>query len=62
MVKKITKKEVVEKVKSIKTSDKVEVTVHFQGKSRVFSLALHGNDFEKIAEGFASKYIGATVE
>lgn len=32
-----------------------EVTVEFKGTSRVYSRELHGDDFMKIAKGFASK-------
>lgn len=39
-----------------------QVTVHFNGRSRVYSLANHGEEFEKLAEQFASQYVGSTIE
>lgn len=44
-----------------KKSDKTEVTVTWRGNSRVYSLAVHGENFEKLAQSFASQYADAVI-
>lgn len=48
--------------KEVITPEKEQVTVSFGGKTRVYSLSVHGENFLKLAEEFASKYRGATIE
>jgi hypothetical protein len=40
---------------------RTEVTVEWQGNSRVYSLAMHGEDFEALADEFATKKNGRIV-
>lgn len=50
-----TKEEKPKEEKKEKAPEVDEVTVNFKGISRVYSRELHGDDFMKIAEGFAKK-------
>jgi len=51
---------VVEETK-VKKVARTEVTVEWQGNSRVYSLAMHGEDFEALADEFATKKNGRIV-
>lgn len=52
--------EIIEVAEPVKRSvqNKEEVTVHYRGFSRVYSLKEHGDDFVALAEGFAKKVNG----
>ena len=57
MIKETKKEKEVKPVeeKKEKAPEVDKVTVEFKGTSRVYSRELHGDDFMKIAKGFASK-------
>ena len=52
------KKEVKEEAPKVAKEVKKVAIVEWKGKSREYSLELHGKDFMKLAEGFASKVRG----
>lgn len=57
---KTTKTKTEEKV--VTKVEKEQVVVTFGGKTREYSLSVHGKDFLKLAEEFAAKYTGSTIE
>ena len=52
------KKKVEEVVEETVESSKGTVTVFYGGTSREYSKEIHGNDYKKLAESFASKFDG----
>jgi hypothetical protein len=52
--------EVVEETKTKKVA-RTEATVEWRGESRTYTLAMHGEDFEALAEEFAAKKNGRIV-